>query len=151
MKKLIGAAVVACACAGLVWADSFKSPSNDASVIEALKKNAQAHGDAIVAVDLEKLDQLLADDWKTVAMSGRVVTKENVMADLKSGKDKLEWFELGPMNVQVYGDVAAIHGSVAEKRSWDGKDVSGEFVWMDLLEKRGDRWVIVRSAGGKIR
>jgi len=151
MKKLAAAALIACVGAGFVWADSFKSPSTDANVIEALKKNAQDHGDALVAVDLERLDQLLADDWKTVAISGRVVTKEEVMTNLKSGKDKLDWFELGPMNVQVYGNVAAIHGSVAERRSWDGKDVSGEFLWMDLLEKRGDRWVIVRSAGARIK
>ena len=151
MKKLIAAALLAGVCAGLVWADPPKPSSKDSSVVEALKKNAQEHGDALVAVDLEKLDQILADDWKAVAISGRVVTKENVMADLKSGKDKLEWFELGPMDVQVFGNVAAIHGSVAEKRRWDGKDVSGDFLWMDLLEKRGDRWVIVRSAGGRIK
>jgi hypothetical protein len=151
MKKLVAAALFACVCAGLVSANPPEASSKDSSVVEALKKNAQDHGDALVAVDLEKLDQILADDWKAVAISGRVVTKDNVMADLKSGKDKLEWFELGPMDVQVFGNVAAIHGSVAEGRRWDGKDVSGDFLWMDLLEKRGDRWVIVRSAGAKIK
>jgi hypothetical protein len=151
MKKLIAAALFACVCTGPVSANPPEESAKDSSVVEALKKNAQDHGDALVAGDLERLDQILADDWKAIAISGRVVTKENVMADLKSGKDELEWFELGPMDVQVFGNVAAIHGSVAEKRRWDGKDVSGEFLWMDLLEKRGDRWVIVRSAGARIK
>ena len=60
-------------------------------------------------------------------------------------------FELGPMDVQVFGNVAAAHGSVTEERIRDGKDTSGEFVWMDLLEKRGGKWVIVRSAGARVK
>jgi ketosteroid isomerase-like protein len=151
MKKLVMAALFACACAGLVSANAPEASSKDSSVVEALKQNAQDHGDALVAADVDRLDQILADDWKAIALSGRVVTKETVLANLKSGKDKLEWFQLGPMDVQVFGNVAAIHGSVIEKRRWDGKDVSGEYVWMDLLEKRGDRWVIVRSAGAKVK
>lgn len=151
MKKLVAAALFACVCAGVVSADAPEASSEDSSVVEALKQNAQDHGDALVAADLDRLDQILADDWKAVALSGRVVTKESVLADLKSGKDKLEWFQLGPMDVQVIGNVAAIHGTVTEKRHWNGKDVSGEYLWMDLLEKRGDRWVIVRSAGAKVK
>ncbi len=151
MKKLLAAALFACVCAGLVSANAPEASSNNSSVVDALKQNAQDHGDALVAGDLDRLDQILADDWKAVALSGRVVTKESVLADLKSGKDKLEWFQLGPMDVQVFGNVAAIHGTVTEKRRWDGKDVSGLYLWMDLLEKRGDKWVIVRSAGAKVK
>ena len=32
-----------------------------------------------------------------------------------------------------------------------GKDVSGEYLWMDLMEKRNGTWVVVRSAGAKVR
>ena len=55
------------------------------------------------------------------------------------------------MDVQVYGDVAVAHASVKEKRTRDGKDTSGEFVWMDLLENRAGKWVVVRSAGARLK
>jgi hypothetical protein len=32
----------------------------------------------------------------------------------------------------------------------DGKDISGEFVYMDLLEKRAGKWVIVRTLGARV-
>jgi ketosteroid isomerase-like protein len=150
MKKLVAAALFACICAGLVSANAPEASSKDSSVVDALKQNAQDHGDALVAADVDRLDQILADDWKAIGLSGSIVTKETVLANLKSGKDKLEWFQLGPMDVQVFGNVAAIHGSVTEKRRKDGKDVSGKFLWMDILEKRGDKWVIVRSAGARV-
>jgi hypothetical protein len=44
-----------------------------------------------------------------------------------------------------------VHGSVTEKRIRDGKDTSGQVVWMDLLEKREGKWVVVRSAGAKVK
>jgi ketosteroid isomerase-like protein len=56
-------------------------------------------------------------------------------------------FEFGPMNVQVLGDVAMAQASVREKTIRDGKDVSGEFVFMDLLKKRAGQWVVVRTLG----
>jgi hypothetical protein len=55
------------------------------------------------------------------------------------------------MDVQVLGNVAVGHGSVTEKRIWDGKDISGEGVWMDLLEKHAGKWVIVRSEGAFVK
>jgi len=48
------------------------------------------------------------------------------------------------MDVRVFGNVAVAQGSVEEKRSRNGKDTSGNFAWMDLLEKRAGKWVAGR-------
>jgi ketosteroid isomerase-like protein len=117
----------------------------------ALKQIEQDMGQAMVAVDLEKLNRIFADDWTSIGASGAVVTKEKMLGDFKSVHDRLEAFELGPMDVQVKGDVAVVHGSVTEKRTRGGKDVGGEYVWMDLMEKRNGTWVVIRSAGAKVR
>ena len=53
------------------------------------------------------------------------------------------------MDVQVIGDAAVVQASVSEKRIQDGKDISGQFVFIDLLKKRGGKWVIVRTSGAK--
>lgn len=49
------------------------------------------------------------------------------------------------MDVQALGNVAVVRASVNEKRIHDGKDISGKFVFMDLLEKRAGKWVIMRT------
>ncbi len=127
-------------------------PSNDPAVIEAVTKVERDMGDAMVAGDIDKLNQIFADDWATIGItSGKMITKEKVLNDFKSGKDKLVSFELGPIDVQVFGDVAVAHGGVTEKRVRDGKDDSGESVYMDLLEKRSGKWVVVRSAGASVK
>jgi hypothetical protein len=82
---------------------------------------------------------------------GKIISKKDLLSDSSSFHDKLESFENGPMDVPVFGNVAVVHGSVTEKRIRDGKDTSGEFVWMDLLKKRAGKWVVVRSAGARVQ
>lgn len=122
------------------------SPSKDPNAVEILKQLERDLGDAMVAVDMDKLNQIYVGDFASVRSSGKMSTKESILDDMKSGNGKLESFELGPMDVQAVGDVAVVHGSVTEKRMRDGKEVSGQFVWMNLLENRAGKWVVVRSA-----
>src|SRR5437763_810846 len=150
MKKLVGTVLFTSLCAGLVLAQPLEAPSNDPATVDAMKQVAQDMRDAMVAGDIDKLNQIFADDWATVDSSGKIFTKESLLSDFKSGGHKLEWFENGPVDVQVFGDVAVVQGSVTEKRTDDGKDISGQFVFMDLLKKRDGKWVIVRTLGAKV-
>jgi ketosteroid isomerase-like protein len=153
MKKLTMLVLFACVAVALLLADSPKpvfSPKaalNDPADVATLKQIEVEMGDAMIAGDVNKLNEIFADDWATVTKSGKIFTKETLLQDFKSGQDKLVSFELGPMDVQVLGNVAVGHGSVTEKRFRDGKDVSNESVWMDLFEKRAGKWVVVRTAG----
>jgi len=137
--------VVRSAGARLVSADSPKAQSQDPNVVESIKQFEQEIGDAMVARNVEKLNQTYADDWATIGSSGKVFTKESLLDDFKSGKHNLVSFENGPMNVRVFGNVAVVQASVKEKRIQDGKDISGQFVFMDLLKKRDGKWVVVRT------
>jgi len=150
MQKFVGAVLFTSLCAGLVLAQPLEAPSNDPAAVDAVKQVGQDMGDAMVAVDIDKLNQIFADDWATVDSSGKIFTKASLLSDFESFHDKLEWFENGPTDVQVFGDVAVAQGSVKEKRSRNGKDTSGQFLWMDLLKKRAGKWAVVRSAGARV-
>jgi len=127
------------------------APRNDPRNVAAIRQLGRDMGDAMVAADIDKLNQIFADDWSATGISGKVVTKETVLRDFKSGADKLVSYELGPIDVQVLGNFAVAHGWVTEQRRRDGKDTSGQAVYMDLLEKRAGKWVVVRSAGASIK
>jgi ketosteroid isomerase-like protein len=150
MQKFVGAVLFTSACAGLVLAQPLEAPSSDPAVVDSVKQVGQDMGDAMVAGDIDKLNQIFADDWATVDSSGKIFTKESLLSDFKSGGHKLEWFENGPTDVQVFGDVAVAQGSVKEKRTDKGQDTSGQFLWMDLLKKRAGKWAVVRSAGARV-
>jgi len=150
MKTLAASVLFACACVGTVPAEAPRAQAGDPATIDAVKRVAQDMGDAMIAADVPRLDRIYGDDFATVTMTGKVVTKKDLLVDFASFHDKLVWFENGPIDVQVFGNVAVSQGTVKERRSRDGKDTSGEFAWMDLLERRDGRWVVVQSAAARL-
>jgi ketosteroid isomerase-like protein len=150
MKTLITAIMFASIGVGVSAAQPPKA-SQDPTDISAIKQLEQDMGDAMVHVDINRLSQIYADDFATLGRSGKIITKADLLNDFKSFHDKLESFENGPIDVQVFGNVAVANGSVTEERVRDGKSASGEFVWVDLLEKRAGRWEVVRSAGSRVK
>jgi len=151
MKTFFGVLVLACSCIVPQMARAAEAPAGDSAEVETLKRLGQQMGDAMVARDIAALDRIFADDWVAVGLSGKTVTKESVLQGFKSGTDTLESFVLGPMDVAVHGNFAAVHGSVTERRRRSGKEVSGEYLYMDLLEKRAGTWVVIRSAGVRVK
>jgi len=146
--------LLACACVAPAFANSSEATtSKDAKDIALIKQIEKDMGDAMVAVDIDKLSQIFADDWVTTVPAGKMatVTKETILRDFKSGNDRLEAFELGPIDVQVFGNIAIAHGSSTEKRTRNGHDASGQFVGMDILEKRAGNWVVVKGAGARVK
>jgi hypothetical protein len=88
-------------------------------------------------------------NWSMLGYAGETSAKESFLANLKSGKSKIECFAIGPMDVTLLGNVAVVQGTTTERSSADGADSSSKFIWMDVFAKCGDKWVVVRSQFGK--
>jgi ketosteroid isomerase-like protein len=134
----------------LLAAIPSQTQTKDVGDIDAIKQVEQTMGTAMVAGDVDKLNQIYADNFVTVGSDGKLYTKKDLVADFESFHDKLDWFENGPIDVQVFGDVALAQGSVKEKRSRNGKDTSGQFLWQDVLQRRAGKWVVWRSAAARV-
>ena len=146
MKKLAVGILLVSACVGLAFAQTQTPPVKSPSAAESVKQLERDWADAAKAGDTDKVSQILADDWIGVGYDGSKETKQNHLADMKSGKFKLESFEFGPMDVKVLGSVAVVQGTNTEKSTGvNGKDSSGKYAWMDVFVKRDRKWVIVRS------
>ena len=153
MKKLIASVWITpvLICTGsVVLAASLNAPSREAVAVDvaAIKQLGKDMGDAMVAGDIDKLNQIFADDWNSVGSTGKVMTKQDFLRNHISGHDKLEWFELGPIDVQVLGNSAVAQGGVIETR---GKETNVQMIYADLLEKREGKWVVVRSMGARVK
>ena len=146
MNKLVVGILLVFACFGLAIAQTPTPRAKGPSASESIKQLEHDWADAAKVGDTDKVSQILADDWIGVGYDGAKETKESHLADMKSGKFKLESFEFGPMDVKVLGSVAVVQGTNTEKStSANGKDSSGKYAWMDVFVKRDGKWVIVRS------
>jgi Domain of unknown function (DUF4440) len=119
MKKLVGTVLMVCAGVGLALADTpaptAAATAKGPSVSQAIKQLEQDWTDAMKAGDVDKVGQILADDSTGLGYDGSKETKQSLLAGVKSGKDKAESVEHGPMDVKVLGSVAVVQGSDIEK------------------------------------
>jgi hypothetical protein len=83
-----------------------KAPFNDPTDLATIKQIEQEMGEATVDVDIEKLNRIYADDFEIIGSSGKIITKEGILQSIESGKYKLVSYKLGPIDVQVLGNVA---------------------------------------------
>jgi uncharacterized protein (TIGR02246 family) len=155
MRKLVGLVLVLCITTGLAMAQGTAAKKPAAAGSSAAEQLKQVERDWIAgqkAGDADKIGQLIADDWSALGFDGKKVNKQQYLADFKSGAQKFESVEIGPMDVRVFGNIGVVQGSDTEKSSYKGKDTSGKYVWMDVFQKQKDgKWLAVRSEVTKVQ
>jgi ketosteroid isomerase-like protein len=154
MRKLLGLVLVLCISTGLAMAQGMAAKKPAAAGSRAVEELKQAERDWTAgekAGDAEKIAHLLADDWAGLGFDGKKVNKQQYLADFKSGAQKFESIEMGPMDVRVFGDIGVVQGSDTEKSSYKGKNSSGKYVWMDVFQKKDGKWQAVRSEVTKVQ
>lgn len=144
MKKFALAILLVAACITPALAQDKMAPKGP-STADAIKQLEHEWTDAMKAGDADKLDQIIADDWVGLQPDGSTESKKAFVASYKAGKSKTETYEFGPLTVKVLGNVAVVQGTDTEKSTFEGKDTSGKYVWMDVWAKRDGKWVAVRS------
>ena len=149
MKTLVGTVLLICASVGLASAKtntaSAVAPTKAPSVSQTVKQLERDWLDALKAGDVDKLGQIIADDWTAIGPDGATIGKKDLLADVKSGASTLSSYELGPMDVKVVGGAAVVQGSDTQKSTDKGKDSSGKYAWMDVFAMRDGKWQAVRS------
>ena len=151
MKKLVLAALLISACSALTFAQADKPAAKAPGTVASIKQLEHEWADAAKANDMDKLEQILADDWTGIGPDGDKMTKQAYLDMYKSGKAKTESVDLGAMDVKVIGSVAIVQGTDKEKSAYDGKDSSGKYAWTDVFAKRDGKWVAVRSQTAKAK
>jgi ketosteroid isomerase-like protein len=130
--------------------------SNDAAkpnpdVEKAIIKIEQDMSAALTKPDADTAAKMLADTFYAVNPDGTTQGKTQFVADLKSGKLKLESNKLDDMKVHVANaDLAIVTYRSTDKGSFDGHDLSGQYRWLDVFAKRGGTWQFIVSQGTMI-
>jgi ketosteroid isomerase-like protein len=130
--------------------------SNDAAkpnpeVEKAIMKIEQDMSAALTKPDADAAAKMLADSFYAVNPDGSTQGKAQFVADLKSGKFRLESNKLDEMKVHAAAaDMAIVTYRSTDKGTYDGHDLSGQYRWLDVLAKRGGSWQFIVSQGTKM-
>lgn len=147
MKRLTTAIVTL----GLAaMANAQKPAASDSSVAEQLKQIENDWSAAQKARDIKKLGEILADQWVGIGPDGKTSDKAKALEDVKAPGNSLDSYEMGPMEVRVFGNTAIVIGSDTEKSKDSGKDTSGKYVWTDVFIKQAGKWKAISSHSTKV-
>ncbi|MGZ4965564.1 MAG: nuclear transport factor 2 family protein [Chthoniobacterales bacterium] len=140
--------IIAIALPVIAFAQTKDATKPDAESEKAVIKVEQDMSAALTKPDAAVAESMLADSFFATNPDGTTETKAQFVADMKSGDLKLVSNNLKDMKVQIAtADMAVVTYGSNDKGSYKGKDISGEYRWIDVLMKRDGKWQFVVSQG----
>jgi ketosteroid isomerase-like protein len=112
----------------------------------------EAWRDAALKTNIPALDALLADDYMAITPSGTLQTKEQTLANFRSGRTRFTAIEFSDRKVRFYGTTALVT-SVAQISGTSAEGVfSGNYRYTRVYvrDTRG-QWRIVSFEANRIR
>jgi ketosteroid isomerase-like protein len=129
---------------------SFTAPpaslaADQANVEQGLMKMERDWCNASVRGDAAAIGAILADEFTDVSLTGEVVSKVQVLADVKAETGAI--CNIDMIQVRVYGDAAVVVG----RTTWKSAAGNGQYRYTDIYVRRGGRWSCVASQATDIK
>ncbi|HVF91357.1 MAG TPA: nuclear transport factor 2 family protein [Blastocatellia bacterium] len=105
---------------------------------------------ALVDRNLEMYSSILASDWTTIDLAGRVLSKSQVLRELASRERQIEAVSIDDIKVREFGDVALVTGRTTATGRYKGQRSSVVLRFTDVFVKRNGRWQVVASQGTQV-
>ncbi|HEX4706865.1 MAG TPA: nuclear transport factor 2 family protein [Candidatus Udaeobacter sp.] len=119
-----------------------ENSSSEKEVREAIEK----YKTALLRRDVAALEKIWADDYVFVNASGDVLTKEQRLANVKSGATALDSInEDENLTVRVYQNSAVTTSRVTIKGQYNGQPVSGQYRSTLVWVKGSAGWQLVSN------
>jgi ketosteroid isomerase-like protein len=89
----------------------------------------------------------LADDFRGISSKGKVMSKSNLIAEIKKDTDTYTSTKNGKMDVRVFGGQFAVATAISTEagKAKDGKEFKRSFRWTDVWVLRNGKWQCVAS------
>jgi ketosteroid isomerase-like protein len=111
---------------------------------QELRKLESQWQDALMHRDAAMLDRLMDDEYTLITVTGEVVTKAKVLAEIKSINATADVHN-SEVTVRVYGEVAVVTGLVLITGKFNDKDVSTRSRYTKVYLRRQGQWRVVAA------
>ncbi len=117
-----------------------------------IDKLEAAWRNAMLKADIAAMSALLADDYMAITPYGTLQTKEETLANLRSGATHLAALTIFDRRVRFYGTTALVTSRADVSGTNAGEDISGNYRYTRVYarDKQG-KWKIVSFEASRIR
>jgi ketosteroid isomerase-like protein len=102
---------------------------------------------SVMAHDISVAQAYLADDFRGVSSKGKVMSKSNLLSEIKKDTDTYTSTKNGKVDVRVFGGQFAVATGISNEagKAKDGNAFKRSFRWTDVWVLRKDKWQCVAS------
>jgi ketosteroid isomerase-like protein len=118
------------------------------STPEATIKDIEDKWEAsVMSHDSSVAQAYLADDFRGVSSKGKVMSKSNLLSEIKKDTDTYTSTKNSKLDVRVFGGQFAVATGISTEvgKAKDGKDFKRSFRWTDAWVLRNGKWQCVAS------
>ena len=123
--------------------------SQGGNVEQQIRALADQTAEANLKGDVSFFEEHYANDAVIIHSDGKMSTKAQEIAALKSGAVKYESYDVHDLKIRVDGNTAVVSSLISSKRTVNGKPVSGDVratrVW---IKQKGDWKLVTFQATG---
>jgi ketosteroid isomerase-like protein len=114
---------------------------------EVLRTHLDLFNGALKSRDWDQLEAIYSDDYMLVRPDGSVLSKEEVLADLRIGGLAVKAIEIADVKVRIHGDAAILTGVSRTVTSRQGKGAKSHIrlVAVYVADRSGPRLVHFQS------
>jgi ketosteroid isomerase-like protein len=108
--------------------------------------------DAIISRNVPAMDALLASDYMAITANGSLQSKEQTLANLRSGALRLKSIEVTDRKVRFYGSTALVTSRAEVTGVTSEGEVTGNYRYTRVyVREPGGSWRIVSFEASRIR
>ena len=149
MKRIFAILLAGAALTTWAYLRGADNKLNERDEKEVLKFE-QEWVDAVLRRDTTALERIEADDYVIVDAAGAVSTKAQDISNYKDGTLQFESMKNEDLRVRIYIGGAVVTGRAITKGKLKNNDISGEYLFIDVLENKNNRWQAVFTQLTKI-
>lgn len=101
---------------------------------------------AMLAGDVEKLDDLIADSLLFIAPNGIIATKHMDLGAHKSGIQKMTKLSPSEQQIETYDNLAIVTVKMQIEGTYGGINISGDYRYIRTWSKIDNRWKIIAGS-----
>ena len=115
-------------------------------VVEQLKAIEHRLAVAWVEGDRSFIAKVLAEDWSVIDLTGRILTKADVLEEAFATKDrKIVSMQIDDLSVRPFGEWAIVTGRTRATGEYQGATAEVTLRFTDVFAYRGGNWQVVAS------
>ncbi|MEI9896354.1 MAG: nuclear transport factor 2 family protein [Chthoniobacter sp.] len=119
----------------------------DKAELRDIQKRCSA---ALLSGDFQALGAIFAEEWMLVGPDGQVMSREQIFQQLNGGDLKFTSYEMGEMEIRIFGDTAVVVGHANPHGEYKGEKFEENEVFSDTFIRVGGRWRCILSHSSEI-